>query len=182
MDALRVRAATLLVSVSFAASGCNCGWYKTRPAPWARTFVTQEVEDGKPIRGHPFLQYQMKVVEATWARKGDWKDTYTTLHVAMVPKLMAIDAERAFLGTTKAEFENYEDGSLKTSKNELDQKIPELIQAAGTLIKSLPQREAPKAAPTPSIQPDLKPSAPEDTLISLKCLPLDCESALACTR
>jgi hypothetical protein len=128
----------------------------------------------------------MKIFEATWAKEGDLPceyKTYTTMHAAMVPKLMAVDAERAFLGITKVGFENHEDGTLKTSNAELDQRIVELIQAVGDVVEALPEPKGPRdtCIPKPIFVPDID-EKPGEILISLKCVPFDCEAAMACAQ
>jgi len=172
-----IRPFTLLITLALCAialPGCCGKWARTCPAPWARTFVVQEMTCGKPTRGHPFLQYEMQKAVATWARDGNMQDTYTTVHVTSVPKLMTIDAERALLGTTEAAFTNNPDGTLLSSSSKVDQKIPEIISAVGDVMKSIPAGT--RGRPECAFAPDLKPlQEGRDILVSLRFMPLNCE-------
>lgn len=172
------------IIASTVSGGC-CHWPRTGPGAWARTFVVQKVSSGQPTRGHPFIHYEMTEVVATWAKAGNVNDTYTTMHVTVVPRLMAVDAERALLGKTKATFTNNDDGTLKSSDADLDQEIPEVINAMGNLIKNIPAAGPRPAGPptAPTFQPPLVGLDPQrDVLVSLQFLPLSYADGQDCRR
>jgi hypothetical protein len=169
----------LIVIVPLATAGCRGRWSRTFPAPWARTFLVQDASSGEPTRGHPFIYYEPQVAIATWQPAQEGLQPYTTHHITVLPRLMAVDAERALLGTTTATFTNHSDGTLQTGTITVDQKIPEVISAMGDLVTDIggitkDGTRATEPSSLPQFTPTLEGRSKDDTLISIRFIPWSC--------
>lgn len=105
--------------------GCKCP-----------TYYTQKVNCDACFSGAPALVYKPAICIVTWEKEENGKKTTsTTQHYCKIPVLYSVDVYKAPFGKTTAAFSMNDDGQLTSTNAILDQEVPEIINAAGNLIK-----------------------------------------------